>query len=126
MELVRDVIYLDSYRYGREGKAFIGNTFIIDLNKKGVVFSDECLSFLDNVKNCIVCGNDNNLVTLSVYRSKAVFENVICRGILDLEYRGCIMDTVCYEVPSNLKESDFNEIYNFLKVRCLVEQYYEK
>lgn len=124
IKVVGNNIYFDYYRYGVGGKLAHGNSFYLDLENNKVCFeSGDCVNFLANIKDIVLGKSKINIASLEVYRSKSFFESIICRGVLGLKFCGHSMEHNGYRVPSSLTEEDFNEIFNFEKVRSLIEDY---
>lgn len=123
MRIVDNVMFFDDYNSGKNGKACIGFSFALDLEKEMVLYSEECNPIVEKIANIIKSKSEKDrLISFSVYKSKQDFENIICREILGLNCRGYVMDTVCYEVPISLSEDDFLKISCFENVKYLVDR----
>lgn len=108
MRVEENFIYLDEYCRGND----IGYSFALDIANKSVIYSKECLDFLENIKDSLEF-NTYRLVGLNIFNCKGNFESIICRNIFGLEVVGCIQDVVFYKIPITLSEEIFSRVYNF-------------
>lgn len=117
MRVQEGFIFLDEYY--KEGR--ITFSFALDMVNRNIVYSKECMHFLEDVKSIVTVGNTEGLVALNIFECKGNFERFICRGILGLDIVGCIMDNIYYKVPSTLSEKVFFEVYDYTRVEEIVK-----
>lgn len=116
MKVQEGFIYLDECNR-KDGVSF---SVALDTINKNIIYSNDCINFLEDIKSIVSRVNVSRLVDLSIFECKGNFENCICRGILGLKVVGCILDTIYYEVPSTLSEDILSEVYNYSKVEEMV------
>lgn len=117
MRVQEGFIYLDEC-YGKDRISF---SFALDTINRNIVYSGECIHFLEDIKNVVSESNAKGLVALNIFECKGNFENFICRGILGLKVIGCIMDTIYYKVPITLSEEIVSEVYSYIRVEEIIK-----
>ena len=97
-------------------------SFYIDVDRKEVVFSEDCKTFLDSIKECILGKSKGNLATLNIYYKKDEFKDIFCSRMLKLGKGNRLMDTIYFTVPSGLKVSDVSRSCTYSKLSFLIER----